>query len=228
MLPTFGETVNDPGDLWAKIKALFGGGLQAPSDPSQTPVLPAMNAQAPDPELLGRYGWSKDLPPEIQRVMESPFMQDTVQKILGEVPQVGMAKDMPEDARGAWAFVDPELRHRVYMNPMVKGGSGVPGVLFHEAVHTQQDMVNPEVWELMEALSPDYERLIDSVIATKDDPEMLAVYATRSPNEHAAYVMESAMSWIRGSQDPEELEILERIMPGTKRAKDFILKQLER
>ena len=222
MLPTFGETINDP-DLWERIKKLLRG--SPPPDPETAPMLPTMTAEVPDPELLNRHGWRPNVPPGVQEAINTPFVQDTIRAVLGELPMFGTAEGNPHP--GAYAFVDPELRHRVYMNPHIKGGGSKLGeLLFHEAVHTQQDD-NPEIRQLMEDMSEDYDTLLRGLLEQDPrDRNRLSVAAARTPYEHTAYAMEAAMSWLRGSDNPEELDLLEELFPGTKRARDFILNKL--
>lgn len=198
-------------------------GLAPPEDlntPETAFEMEPIDARQPVAYLQNQYGFMPDHP-VIQEMVQSPFVQDTIQAILGTVPSYGAVTRNSQKGRGVAGFVDPKQPSRAHLelilpylaseDPMYYYGP----TMLHEGFHVLDLLKDDEVNSLIQRLTPFRDQLSKRVLEGEDLPYVSKI-AGLKPEEHLSYASEAALEWIRGGKDPEFLEQKERELPGTK------------
>lgn len=202
------------------------------SSPAPPPIatLAPMYAQAPQDK------WGFDpLPPEWASVMQSPLVQDTLSRVLGFVPSVGAST--PEDF-GTYAFVDPKMPSRVHITPYaidrtLSNAFFKGQAIAHEAFHVAE--LDPEVRsaqydQFIQRMNSINKYKIQPLLARQAQGEDVRVGAamrySEDPSEHIAYSLEFALEALRKGMSPQEVDDMDKSLPGVRPAYDYLVSRL--
>lgn len=208
--------------LGAAIRNRFAE-VPDPISQGHIPTLPPVYAAPPAssrPAVADTlHGWNPDLPKHLQEQVESPFIQDTMARILGGVPTFGTGRH-----HGAMGFVDPRIPDRAYLNEVWRNFSDPArqqSTMAHEATHSAELLErDPDLKSLVNQLAPAYEKL-GSLTKDPETADSTQFAASLDPREHLAYTVENALKAVR-EPDKYDLDELEKAMPGTRTVYEYI------
>lgn len=175
-----------------------------------------------------------NLSPQLAEVMRSPFVQDTVRRLLGSVPPVKEVGPHPRDPWGTMAYITRDNPDTIQVTPV--GRTEQPGsmgeMILHEGMHLAQfdDLLQDQ------RMSPEMGDFYDAILNELDfrrqtDPEFSNVdYRVTNNLEAQSYALDRAINFLRNRSNienpEEELKKLDTKFPGTMYAVDWIERML--
>lgn len=162
----------------------------------------------------------EQMPAQLADVMQSPFVQDTIQYLLGGMPRVEAAGKYPLVPEGTAGYVYGLTPDLVSITPLglKQSPEDLGETILHEGLHTKQfsmaageGMMSPDLLQLLSGL--------EGVWLEQDEEKR------KKLSEMQSYALQNALEYLRnrsGYRNPDqELQKFEAKYPGTAYAAEW-------